>query len=223
MQSKDKINSSIEMLNKIGYLLKETVKITQELRQKDPEKTELIYPDLLKDFHKYLTYIGPKLKDIKDEDLWEICKVLVWNLASVIDRLCTLNLNIIEIYYPGPTHTYDNLVVYIPSKKILFGGCMVLSSDTEKVGYIKDGNIEEWIGPYSSGDIVKLSHSWKLKGNYWIKAWAKDVIGDESQQASFKFIVLTNANKEKTKHLISYNILLHLVEHFLMMNRYFKI
>ena len=85
-----------------------------------------------------------------------------------------------------------------------------------------DENIEDWIGPFSSGYTVKLSHSWKLKGKYWIKAWAKDTIGDESPQASFKFMVLTNANKEKTKQ-VSYNILLHLVERFRMMNRYFKI
>ncbi|WP_432404231.1 MBL fold metallo-hydrolase [Wukongibacter sp. M2B1] len=57
----------------------------------------------------------------------------------------------IIIYYPGPTHTYDNLVVYVPSKELLFGGCMVLSSDTGKVGFIDDGNLEEW-----SKSLVKL-------------------------------------------------------------------
>ncbi len=48
------------------------------------------------------------------------------------------------IFYPGPTHTYDNIVVYIPGKQLLFGGCMILSSDTEKPGYVDDGNPDEW-------------------------------------------------------------------------------
>jgi len=52
--------------------------------------------------------------------------------------------NEVIIYYPGPTHTYDNLVVYIPSQEILFGGCMILSANTEKVGFIEDGNLDEW-------------------------------------------------------------------------------
>lgn len=81
------------------------------------------------------------------------------------EQVLSFGKETVEIYYPGPTHTYDNLVVYIPSKKILFGGCMVLSSDTEKVGYIKDGNIEEWplslervMEKYKAVEIVVPGH-----------------------------------------------------------------
>ena len=48
------------------------------------------------------------------------------------------------IHYPGPTHTYDNLVVYVPGRELLFGGCMILSSDADKVGFAEDGNLQEW-------------------------------------------------------------------------------
>jgi len=82
-----------------------------------------------------------------------------------------------------------------------------------------DGNNEEWLGPYSSGESFTLSHSWKVKGTYWIKSWAKDTIGDESLQASFKIDILTNANKEKTNNLILSKILLRLTEHFPLLNR----
>jgi len=37
-----------------------------------------------------------------------------------------------------------------------------------------------WIGPYSSGEEVTLSHSWNEKGAYTIKAKAKDSFGLES-------------------------------------------
>ena len=40
-----------------------------------------------------------------------------------------------------------------------------------------DGNVEEWIGPYASGEEVIVSHTWSKKGTYTIKARAKDVHG----------------------------------------------
>jgi hypothetical protein len=58
-----------------------------------------------------------------------------------------------------------------------------------------DGERTEWLGPYSSGEKMTLSHSWNRKGTYWIKAWAKDTMEDESSQASFKIQILTNKEK----------------------------
>jgi len=37
-----------------------------------------------------------------------------------------------------------------------------------------DGTIKDWFGPYSSGEEVKVSHSWSSPGTYTIKARAKD-------------------------------------------------
>lgn len=48
------------------------------------------------------------------------------------------------IYYPGPTHTYDNLVVYLPERKILFGGCMIVAAESNKPGFVEDGNMNAW-------------------------------------------------------------------------------
>jgi hypothetical protein len=44
-----------------------------------------------------------------------------------------------------------------------------------------DGEIEEWIGPYTSGEQVTKSHSWSQDGSYVIRAKAKDEKGEESQ------------------------------------------
>jgi len=41
-------------------------------------------------------------------------------------------------------------------------------------------NVGEWIGPYSSGEQIILTHTWK-KGIYTIKAKAKDVYDQESE------------------------------------------
>jgi hypothetical protein len=38
-----------------------------------------------------------------------------------------------------------------------------------------DGNIEEWIGPYDSEEVVTVSHIWEESGYYSIKAKSKDI------------------------------------------------
>ena len=49
-----------------------------------------------------------------------------------------------------------------------------------------DGNIEEWIGPYKSGEEVTVAHTWEEKGSYTIKAKAKDVHDAESDWGVLK-------------------------------------
>jgi glyoxylase-like metal-dependent hydrolase (beta-lactamase superfamily II) len=48
----------------------------------------------------------------------------------------------VQVYYPGPSHTLDNIVVYFPDRKILFGGCMILAGDT--IGNAEDADLEAW-------------------------------------------------------------------------------
>lgn len=47
-------------------------------------------------------------------------------------------------YYPGGGHSADNIVVWIPSEKILFGGCMVKSVKAKGLGYLSDAVPNEW-------------------------------------------------------------------------------
>lgn len=57
-----------------------------------------------------------------------------------------LNLQGIDIYcyYLGGGHTIDNIVTWIPSEKILFGGCMVKELSSKGLGNVTDADIEEW-------------------------------------------------------------------------------
>ncbi len=43
----------------------------------------------------------------------------------------------------GEGHTRDNVVSYIPSEKVLFGGCLVKSLGAGE-GFTGDGNVNEW-------------------------------------------------------------------------------
>ena len=46
-----------------------------------------------------------------------------------------------EIYYPGPSHSKDNLMVYFPDKKLLFGGCAVKSMNSKSLGFTGDADL----------------------------------------------------------------------------------
>ena len=79
-----------------------------------------------------------------------------------------------------------------------------------------DGKNTGWLGPYSSGESITLNHSWNRKGEYMIKAWAKDVMGDESGQGMFKINILTNKAKTAPvyKNMVFFRILENLISHF---------
>lgn len=55
-----------------------------------------------------------------------------------------INNETFEVYFPGESHTIDNVVVYIKNKNVLFGGCMVLSMNHRRPGYIVDANMVDW-------------------------------------------------------------------------------
>lgn len=47
-------------------------------------------------------------------------------------------------YFLGAAHSMDNIVVWIPSEKILFGGCMVKALSSTTMGYTTDGDMNAW-------------------------------------------------------------------------------
>lgn len=67
----------------------------------------------------------------------------------------------VEVIYPGPAHTLDNMVVYIPSRKVLFGGCMVRPND--KIGPLKEADLDQW--EYSIEALVALRPSIVIPGH----------------------------------------------------------
>lgn len=49
-----------------------------------------------------------------------------------------------KIFYPGQGHTSDNIVIWFPQEKILYGGCLIKGADAENLGYLGDGNTKEY-------------------------------------------------------------------------------
>lgn len=48
----------------------------------------------------------------------------------------------VRVVYPGAAHSPDNVVVFFPSRGVLFGGCMIKGSAS--VGFIGDADLDHW-------------------------------------------------------------------------------
>ncbi len=59
----------------------------------------------------------------------------------------------VEVFYPGAGHSMDNIVVWLPEHKILFGGCFVKSLSSTSLGYTGDADIKQW--PISMQTLIE--------------------------------------------------------------------
>lgn len=59
----------------------------------------------------------------------------------------------IEVFYPGEGHSPDNIVVWLPEYKVLFGGCLVKELDSKGLGSTTDANLEQW--PISINKVLE--------------------------------------------------------------------
>lgn len=50
----------------------------------------------------------------------------------------------IETFYPGAGHAPDNIVIWIPEMRLLYGGCFVKSTDSKGLGYLGDADTKNW-------------------------------------------------------------------------------
>lgn len=57
------------------------------------------------------------------------------------EKLATGSL---EILYPGPAHAPDNVVVWLPSERILAGGCAVRATASAGLGNLSHASVAEW-------------------------------------------------------------------------------
>jgi metallo-beta-lactamase class B len=92
---------------------------------------------------------------------------------------------LIQCYYPGPAHSLDNIVVWIPSEKILFAGCMVKSLDAKNLGNIADGDLASY--PKTIDKLIKKYPD------------AKTVVPGHGQYGGIDLLMHTKALLKKSK------------------------
>ncbi len=71
----------------------------------------------------------------------------------------------IEVFYPGEGHSVDNITVWFPQNKVLFGGCLIKSVDSKNMGSITDANVKQWpdsvnkvLEKYPDAEVVIPGH-----------------------------------------------------------------
>lgn len=85
-------------------------------------------------------------------------------LAAPVDAR-TLAGEAVEIFAPGPAHTPDNVVVYLPARGVLFGGCMIRPAGATALGNLADADLDAWASSalrvearYATASVVVPSH-----------------------------------------------------------------
>ena len=85
--------------------------------------------------------LGYTRQDLKDRLLKSRVVVADHIFPSAQGKIFDIGGERVEVFYPGPAHTADNLVVYFPKRKILFGGCMI---KPKQLGYLGDAVVKSW-------------------------------------------------------------------------------
>ncbi len=61
-----------------------------------------------------------------------------------VDSLFYIEEVAVHTFYPGEGHSPDNIVVWLPASKVLFGGCLVKSTEAKGMGNLSHANIKAW-------------------------------------------------------------------------------
>lgn len=71
----------------------------------------------------------------------------------------------VEVFFPGGGHTEDNVVVYLPAQKLLFGACLIKSLESRSRGFVGDADTVHWAasldtlsGKYPDAQLVVPGH-----------------------------------------------------------------
>lgn len=66
------------------------------------------------------------------------------SVAALKEPKSRISVGNVEVAYPGHGHASDNLVVYVPSANVLYGGCAVRGAGVKTLGNTSDADLEKW-------------------------------------------------------------------------------
>lgn len=87
------------------------------------------------------------IKTYSSQRTYDLCKKHNEKRAAfsfVNDTTFNLGNYNFETYYAGEGHTKDNIIIWFEEQQILYGGCLVKSTEVENLGNVNDANLEEW-------------------------------------------------------------------------------
>jgi metallo-beta-lactamase class B VIM len=56
----------------------------------------------------------------------------------------TTRIGSAEVFYPGPAHARDNVMVWLPESGVLFGTCAVRAAGSTSLGNVADADVPAW-------------------------------------------------------------------------------
>ncbi|MDB5231642.1 MAG: Subclass metallo-beta-lactamase [Chitinophagaceae bacterium] len=65
-------------------------------------------------------------------------------ILMIDDTVFNIGQYSFQTYYPGEGHTADNIIVWFSKEKVLYGGCLIKGADAKNLGYLGDGNAQEY-------------------------------------------------------------------------------
>jgi metallo-beta-lactamase class B len=60
------------------------------------------------------------------------------------DTVFTVGQHKFQTYYGGKGHSPDNIVIWFDKEKILYGGCLVKSTEADDLGNLSDADVKAW-------------------------------------------------------------------------------
>ncbi len=126
-----------------------TERLTRYLKDSlSVELTKLIVGHYHNDCLGGLVYLqGIGVESIANSMTIEKCKEIGLPIPSTPFKdslIFDFNGEQIECRFFGAGHTFDNITIWIPSKDILFGGCLIRSIKSAGLGYLAEAVIAEW-------------------------------------------------------------------------------
>jgi metallo-beta-lactamase class B VIM len=98
-------------------------------------------------------------------------------------RGSTVGFGNTEVFFPGTAHATDNLMVWVPDHKILFGGCAVRAMSTNSAGNTAHVDAASWLQAiretgqrYKSDKIIVPGHG--ESGGVELLAHTEKVVGE---------------------------------------------
>ncbi len=95
-----------------------------------------------------LEYLRSKgVKTYSSKQTFDLCKEHNEKQAEFYftkDTTFTIGKKHFQTYYAGEGHTKDNIVIWCGDARILYGGCLVKSTENSGLGNIADANLNEW-------------------------------------------------------------------------------
>ncbi|WP_083631118.1 subclass B1 metallo-beta-lactamase [Labilibacter marinus] len=151
----------------------------------DNKKTKKLYEFLLSKMNIEVTYLIPGhfhidcmggidflhkqgVHSLCGSMTYEKCKTEGLTLPNEYfkkEKVLNFNGLTAECKYFGGGHSFDNITVWLPESKVLFGGCMIKDVKANGMGNLSDASVNEWDGTvmkiqdeYPQAEIVIPGH-----------------------------------------------------------------